>query len=296
MAIAVRTLHPRGAFSLPATAGFLRAFTPAGRATSGEGGELRLAVVPDGESRVGAAAIAQRRGDGGVVLTICGAAPPDAVAAQLSRLLGLDLDADGFAELGRRDPVVGGLQARLAGLRPAGFCSPWEAAVWFVLTQRASMRQAAAVKARMTECLGETVEVAGAALAAFPGPDRLVELDAFPGVPARKVGWLRGIARAALDGRLDGTGLRAMPVAAALASLRELPGVGAFTAEGILLRGAGAPDVLPTAEPRLRDAVRRAYDLPGPPDDVVLAELAAGWRPFRSWVAVMLRADLERAG
>ena len=51
----------------------------------------------------------------------------------------------------------------------------------------------------------------------------------------------------------------------ALLELRDLPGVGAFSSELILVRGAGAPDVLPAAEPRVRAAVRLAYGLAGDP-------------------------------
>lgn len=58
--------------------------------------------------------------------------------------------------------------------------------------------------------------------------------------------------------------------------------------------GAGAPDVLPAAELRLRRAVRLAYNLPREPDDAELRSRAERWRPFRAWVAVLLRAGSGR--
>jgi DNA-3-methyladenine glycosylase II len=61
----------------------------------------------------------------------------------------------------------------------------------------------------------------------------------------------------------------------------------------VLIRGAGAPDVLPLAEPRLRRAVVDAYGLERPPTDVELEELAERWRPFRSWVAFLLRRSVD---
>jgi len=60
----------------------------------------------------------------------------DAAAAQASRFLALDVDGRGWPEVGRRDPVIAGAQARLPGLRPCGFHSPYEAAAWSVLAQR----------------------------------------------------------------------------------------------------------------------------------------------------------------
>lgn len=282
---------PRG-FSLAATAGFLRAFAPAGHA--GERPErLELAFVPDGESRAAGVALSQDAA-GGLELAVTGEASPAAASRQAARMLGLDLDDDAFAALGRGDPVLSRLQKRLGGLRPAAFCSPWEAAVFFLLSQRSSMRQASAVMGRLREEHGERVEVAGAPRRAFPAPARIARLGELPGVPARKCERIRGLAAAAEEGRLDGARLRELETADAIADLRELPGVGPFTAEGILIRGAGAPDVLPMAEPRLRRAVRLAYDLPREPDDAELRSRAERWRPFRAWVAVLLRAAAER--
>ena len=83
---------------------------------------------------------------------------------------------------------------------------------------------------------------------------------------------------------------RAVAAEAAIDQLiTALPGVGPFTAQGILLRGAGAPDVLAPAEPRLAVAVERAYGLGALPGKDELARLAEPWRPFRSWVQVLLR-------
>ena len=105
---------------------------------------------------------------------------------------------------------------------------------------------------------------------------------------------IAALAAAALEGRLDGARLRAMDADAALADLQQLPGVGPFTAQGIVLRGAGAPDVLAAAEPRLARAVAQAYGLDAPPGTAGVAALAEAWRPFRSWATVLLRVDLDR--
>jgi 3-methyladenine DNA glycosylase/8-oxoguanine DNA glycosylase len=58
--------------------------------------------------------------------------------------------------------------------------------------------------------------------------------------------------------------------------------VGPFSAGLILLRGAGAPDLIPTREPRLRKAVAMAYALEAPPTPEELQRLAQTWRPYRT--------------
>jgi DNA-3-methyladenine glycosylase II len=57
-----------------------------------------------------------------------------------------------------------------------------------------------------------------------------------------------------------------------------------------VLRGTGFPDVLPMAAPRIRAEVAGAYGLDAEPDDARLLEIAEPWRPFRSWVCLLLRA------
>jgi len=145
----------------------------------------------------------------------------------------------------------------------------------------------------MAEELGEEVVVHGEWLHTFPGPERLRRINGFPGLSQTKVENLRGIAEAALEGRLDGGRLREVPAGEALAGLRRLRGIGPFSAELILLRGAGHPDRLATAEPRLRRAVAMAYGLDEEPGEEELARISDAWRPYRTWVALLLRTMLE---
>jgi DNA-3-methyladenine glycosylase II len=234
-----------------------------------------------------------REENGEVAGEVYGDTDSDAVREQAERMLSLDVDGRGFPEVGEKDPVVGGLQERYPGLRPVGFHSPYEAGAWVIVGHRTRIVQAAKVKARMAEELGREVVVHGERLHAFPEPHRLRGLDRFPGLSGSKVENLRGVAEAALDGRLDGGRLRAMPAGEALARLQELRGIGPFSAELILLRGAGHPDRLAMNEPRLRRVVAMAYGLEGEPGLEELVRISDGWRPYRTWVALLLRTMLE---
>ena len=59
-----------------------------------------------------------------------------------------------------------------------------------------------------------------------------------------------------------------------------------------MLRGAGAPDLLAPDEPRIAKAAALAYALDQPPTRDELAARAETWRPFRSWVQMLLRMEL----
>jgi len=289
----VAVIEPRGPFSLTASSRFLEGFTPAAHRASGEAGHLHLAFVPAGTDDAAAVCCRQPADpDGPVTIEVPGSPDARPVVDQTRRILSLDIDGSDFPEVGRRDPVIGRLQRRYPGLRPVLFLSTFEAAAWAIIGARISIRQAARTKAAMAEELGPAVEVHGERLHAFPSPRKVATLDAFPGLFGRKAEWLRGIADAVLAGRLDAQMLRSQPPDEARARLRELPGIGPFSADLVLLRGAGEPDALPTAEPRLRRSIALAYDRTEPSAEE-LEELAEPWRPYRIWVAVLLRTALE---
>jgi DNA-3-methyladenine glycosylase II len=288
-------LPVRGPFSLAASTRFLEGFAPAAfDPTAGQPLELAFPVEGTWET-VGVRVREQADGVSGEIVSPAAPGPEllAAVRDQIARILSLDVDGSGFPAVGERDPVVAGLQRRYPGLRPVGFWSPYEAAAWAIICARMSIRQAAAIKARMAGELGQAVSFGGRALSAFPAPQRLVSLDGFPGLAGRKPEWLRSLAVAALDGRLDAARLRALPAQEALAHLRELPGIGDFSAELVLLRGAGSPDEIPRHESRLARSVALAYDLPGPPTADELTRISGNWKPYRTWTTLLLRTYLE---
>jgi len=289
------TLVPRGPFALASSIRFLEGFAPA--AYSGpRDAVVELAFPVEGSWETVGVRV-QQEGTAVTAEVVAPSSPgPDlmtAVRAQVERILSLDVDGSGFPAVGERDPVVGRLQQSYPGLRPVGFWSPYEAAAWTIIGHRIRIRQAAAIKARMAAQLGEPVSFGDRVVHAFPSPARLASLEAFPGLAGRKPEWLRSVALAALDGQLDAARLRGLPRETALKDLKALPGIGDFSSGLILLRGAGDPDAVAYHEPRLALAVRDAYGLPGPATPEQLTEISENWRPYRTWVTLLLRTQQE---
>jgi len=280
----------RGPFALEESRRFLAGSGPAGHAVVSDEGHLHIAVVPDGTAVAGGACVQDV--DGALSIDTFGAAAARATRRQVERMLSLDIDASGFAAVAARDRVVARMRDRRPGWRPASFASPFEAGSWFLLSQRVRSTQALTVLRRLRDEHREPVQVDGDELRAFPAPGRVAEVEHFAGVPERKWANVRALAHAALEGRLDGDRLRGMAPEDAVANLEELPGVGPFTAQGIVLRGAGAPDLLASDEPRIATAAALAYGLDEPPTRDELAARAETWRPFRSWVQMLLRMEL----
>src|SRR5215467_1800021 len=263
-----------GPWSLATSRRFWEGFTPAALAGQPAGPGLRTVFRAEGDWCRAEVEVTQAGDTAHMVLA--GDGDLDAAAAQVRRFLALDVDGRSWPEVGRRDPVIADAQARLPGLRPCGFHSPYEAAAWSVLAQRLRIMQAARLRAALVARYGEG--------GAFPPPRTLARagLD----LPGRKSEYLRAVAEAALDGLLDGAALRALNPDEAIRRVRQVKGLGPFAAELVVVRGANAPDALPRRERRLDAEIAERYG-PG----CTLAEVSQAWRPYRTWAAVHLRCS-----
>ncbi len=266
-----------GPWSLATSKIFWEGFAPASLAEQQDGAALQTVFVNESDWSQTTASISQQGQT--AHLELSGSGDLEAAADQVCRFLAIDIDATGWPEVGERDPVIAQAQKDVHGLRPCGFHSPYEAAAWSVLSQRVRITQAAVLRERLIERHGER--------GAFPGPSVLRGLDL--DLPGRKAEYLHAVAEAALEGRLDGARLRSVDPAEAMASVREVKGLGPFAAELTVIRGANAPDALPTQERRLSDEITERYGA-----EATLREVSEDWRPFRTWASVYLRVLRER--
>lgn len=266
-----------GPWSLDTSREFWEGFAPAALTTEQRPGTLSTVFRVDGDWSKAHLAVIQR--DTVAELSLEGDGDLESAAEQAARFLALDVDAQQWPGIGERDEVIGRAQHALPGLRPCGFHSAYEAAAWAVLSQRIRVEQAAHLRQRVIADHGDD--------GAFPAPERLAALHL--DLPGRKAEYLHAVADAALDGRLDTARLRSMTPEDAMDSVRSITGIGPFAAELIVLRGANAPDAVPTHERRLAAEVAERY---GP--DRSVAEVSELWRPFRTWASVYLRALGER--
>jgi len=277
MAGRVAEFEVLGPWSLEPSRRFWEGFTPTALAGGLAGPVLRTVFCAEGDWHRAEVEVTQAGDTAHMVLA--GDGDLDAAAAQVRRFLALDVDGRGWPEVGRRDPVIADAQARLPGLRPCGFHSPYEAAAWSVLAQRLRIVQAARLRADLIARLGED--------GAFPSPHTLARADL--DLPGRKSEYLRAVAEAALDGLLDGAALRAVDPGQAVQRVQQVKGLGPFAAELVVVRGANAPDALPGHERRLDAEIAERYG-PGR----TLAEVSQAWRPYRTWAAVHLRVLREQ--
>jgi DNA-3-methyladenine glycosylase II len=291
------TIEPRGPFDLATARDFAGGF-PAGLGShAATDGAILMTFPVEGWAATAIVQVRQEP-DGSIVGQAFGDADLETIERQAARSLSLDHDGTGWLAVGARDPIVGRLQERYGPLRPVCFFSAYEAATSFVIGQRISMAQTRRVKERLAEQAGDAVDVEvdgeRRTFHAFPRPQQLLALVEIPGLAAVKVERLHGVARAALDGRLATERLRGLPEDEALTELRELPGIGEWTASAVLTRGCGVADALPLGDRISREAVRHFHDLSDLPDDDAWAAIAEPWRPYRMWATVLLHMAWRR--
>jgi DNA-3-methyladenine glycosylase II len=212
------------------------------------------------------------------------------VRRQVARVVSLDHDGEAFDQLCRRDPALARVHDIAPGFRPALFYSPYEAVVWSILSARRPRAQGITLRTRLAEQHGTGFDLAGQRLYALPGPSRMLAVESVPGLPPDRIPRLHAAAEAARRGDLDAERLRSRPPEEARAELQRLPGIGPFYSALVVIRACGHADVPAPEEGRSREAIREAYGIDHELSDAELAEISETWRPFRTWVTVMMRA------
>lgn len=180
------------------------------------------------------------------------AGEPGSVPTELRAMLGLDFDARRLARVGKVLPVLRDTTRALKGLRPPRFASLFQTFASVIPFQQVSLDAGSAVLSRLVERFGQTLEHEGRRYWAFPSAERVASAR-MPtlracGLSAKKAESLRLIARAIARGELRESTLAALDTVSALKTLTELPGIGPWSANLILLRGLGRLDVFPPGD------------------------------------------------
>jgi DNA-3-methyladenine glycosylase II len=108
------------------------------------------------------------------------------------------------------------------------------------------------------------------------------ELRVAAGFSHAKVRYLRSLAEHVLAGELELDRLAELPDEEVIRDLTAVKGIGEWTAHMFLMFTLHRPDVLPTGDLGIRNAIQRAYALEAPPKPAAMEAIAVPWRPYRT--------------
>ena len=290
------TLTPRAPFDFSKSLDFLHGFSPAMGEQVRNGQTLTRALAVAGQAVVytltPSGSVDAPRLD--YTLTSSTRLSDEGQEAALDRIgffLSLDDDVTPLYALAAGDPVFEPIARSLYGYHQVKLGSPFEAAVWAILSQRNLMTLSQRMKAALTREFGARLTVDGVAYQAFPEPDILA--SAPPDVLGElinhrpKGALLPGLAWA--FAQMDEHWLRDAPFAEVEAWLKTIRGIGEWSATFILLRGLGRMEQIPAQEKRIQDVVAKRYGLVSAAMDDV-KRLAAPYGDLGGYWAHYLRA------
>jgi AraC family transcriptional regulator of adaptative response / DNA-3-methyladenine glycosylase II len=199
----------------------------------------------------------------------------------LSRLKKLfDLAADPL-QIARQ---LGALAKKHPGLRVPGAFDGFEIAVRAILGQQITVKAATTLAGRFSARFGESLQTDIAGLTHLtPTAERVAEASigdiAELGIISKRAESIRALAQAVAGKKLSLE--PQVDVETQIASLTELPGIGAWTAHYIAMRCLAWPDAFPHTDLVVMKAM-------GEKDPRKVLARAEAWRPWRSYAVIHL--------
>jgi AraC family transcriptional regulator of adaptative response / DNA-3-methyladenine glycosylase II len=186
--------------------------------------------------------------------------------------------------------ALGALASGHPGMRVPGAFDGFEVAVRAILGQQVTVAAARTVAGRLASALGEGVDTPHESLKIlFPSAKRVADASegsiARLGMPAARARTVLALARAVADGKLE-LAPNAV-IEARLELLRQLPGVGEWSALFMAMRALAWPDAYPHSDYGVMKAL-------GVSDARRALEAGEAWRPWRAYAVMHLWNSLRK--
>lgn len=234
-----------------------------------------------------------------------GSADEGVLAEILRRTFSLDHDLSAFYSHCRHDIRMQALVQKFAGARMLRDTGVFSSIISTVISQQINLKFAAVLKKRLWALAGEAVEYEDQVFYADPRPaaiaslrtEQLRELQ----YSQSKAEYIIDIARKVIMGQFALDELARLKDDEAIGYMCKQRGLGAWSAECILMFGLGRTDLLPAKDVGLQKAVTRLWQLEQRASEQDIRRLGEQWRPWRSlytyylWLSLMCSSS-ELAG
>ncbi|WP_106769695.1 DNA-3-methyladenine glycosylase family protein [Paenibacillus faecalis] len=219
------------------------------------------------------------------------------IASYVREWFDLDQDLSGFYDLARRDAILGPLVQKYYGLRMICIPDLFEALTWAVIGQQINLTFAYTLKKRFTKHFGQSLSFGGDVYWLYPKYERIAALDVQDlrnlQFTTRKAEYVIGIARAMANGDLMKPSLlQKRDYEDIKQSLMKIRGVGAWTADYVMMKCLQQPAALPITDVGLHNALKIQLGLERKPSIEEIRELATQWEGWQAYATFYLWRSL----
>lgn len=183
------------------------------------------------------------------------------------------------------DPVMYSLIEKYGDLDLNYTSSPFDDLVYSIISQQLSDKAASTIAARFVKLAKET-------------PFNPFKVQGIPDVEMREAGisyakikYIKEIAQAVSEGRLDFLAMEKMEDEQVIFELTKIKGIGKWTAEMFLIFTLKREDVFSLGDAGLRRAVANLY-YASPNDLEAIEKISLRWKPYRSYASRYLWKSL----
>ncbi|HWO77317.1 MAG TPA: DNA-3-methyladenine glycosylase [Bacillus sp. (in: firmicutes)] len=208
-----------------------------------------------------------------------------------------DQDLNGFYQAASKDEMLQSLIAKYKGLRVIGIPDLFEALTWAIIGQQINLGFAYTLKKRFVEQFGESLTFEGDTYWLYPSYEKIAQIrvEELRGLQftRRKAEYIIGVARAMANGKLTKASLlqqkEYQPIKKSLMAIR---GVGAWTADYVMMKCLQIPDAFPIADAGLHQALKLQLGLKQKPAIEEINVIAANWENWRAYATFYLWRSL----
>ncbi|MCH4825414.1 MAG: DNA glycosylase [Planococcus sp. (in: firmicutes)] len=216
------------------------------------------------------------------------------VVAYIEDWFDLTTDLQEFYEMAEAEPVLNPVVQQYYGLRVIGVPDLFEALVWAVMGQQINLTFAYTLKKRFVESYGDSVVYEGETYWTFPHPETiaalpLADLRALQ-LTGRKSEYILGIASIMAIGDLNKERLLQEPDMES--KLLEIRGVGAWSANYVMMKCLHDASAFPLADVGLHNALKAQLNMERKPTIAEISELSANWSGWEAYATFYLWRSL----
>jgi len=184
------------------------------------------------------------------------------------------------------DPVLARIIERVGACRVAHRDPTFHGLARSIVYQQLNGKAASTIFGRLTAVAGDPLTPEGVIRTT---PEQLRAL----GLSAQKAAYIRDLAERTSSGDIDFAKLRRLRDEHVMERLTRVKGVGVWTVHMFLIFSLRRPNVLPTGDLGIRNAVKRAYGLKEMPGPAEIEAIAKKWHPYCSVASWYLWRSLE---